>query len=67
MGIFYYVRSVALVEDLPLEEENFTTAEKFYADADRGYSQVISLFINTAPYSFFNHFILFFRMPLIVG
>ena len=44
MGIFYYVRSVALVEDLPLEEENITNAEDFYAEADRGYSQVILLF-----------------------
>ncbi|KAK5647468.1 hypothetical protein RI129_002360 [Pyrocoelia pectoralis] len=41
MGIFYYIRSVALFEDLPgLEEEDkLHSIEKFYADADKGYLQ----------------------------
>ncbi|XP_063241444.1 ribonuclease kappa-like [Bacillus rossius redtenbacheri] len=40
MGIFYYVRSVALAEDLPgLEEEHFHTINDFYAKADLGYTQ----------------------------
>lgn len=45
MGIFYYVKSVALVEDLPVGEENITDAAKFYADADRAYSQVCLVFL----------------------
>ncbi|EFN66494.1 Ribonuclease kappa [Camponotus floridanus] len=39
MGVFFYVRSVALVEDLPLGEGNFTTLENFYDVVDRGYTQ----------------------------
>ncbi|XP_012064491.1 PREDICTED: ribonuclease kappa [Atta cephalotes] len=41
MGVFFYVRSVALVEDLPLEElkENLTSKEEFYKVVDRGYTQ----------------------------
>ncbi|PSN57536.1 Ribonuclease kappa-B [Blattella germanica] len=41
MGIFYYVRSIALAEDLPgIEEEGgFKTVEEFYQVADRGYVQ----------------------------
>nr|CAD7456133.1 unnamed protein product [Timema tahoe] len=39
MGIFYYVKSVALAEDLPGLEENFKTADEFYAKADVGYTQ----------------------------
>ncbi|XP_034172584.1 ribonuclease kappa [Osmia lignaria lignaria] len=38
MGIFFYVKSVALIEDLPLEDK-FVTATDFYAAADRGYKQ----------------------------
>ncbi|KAL6264638.1 ribonuclease kappa-B [Pogonomyrmex barbatus] len=38
MGIFFYIRSVALVEDIPLEG-NFTTVEQFYDVVDRGYTQ----------------------------
>ncbi|CAB0007673.1 unnamed protein product [Nesidiocoris tenuis] len=37
MGLFYYMNSVALLEDLPLEEE-YTDPKKFYADAENGYS-----------------------------
>ncbi|KAL6430181.1 ribonuclease kappa [Cataglyphis hispanica] len=39
MGVFFYVRSVALVEDLPLETEKFTSLENFYDVVDRGYTQ----------------------------
>jgi ribonuclease kappa len=39
MGVFFYVKSVALVEDLPLGEKNFTTLSQFYVAADRGYMQ----------------------------
>ncbi|EGI65183.1 RNK Ribonuclease, partial [Pseudoatta argentina] len=41
MGVFFYVRSVALVEDLPLEElkENLTSTGEFYKVVDRGYTQ----------------------------
>ncbi|XP_070150156.1 ribonuclease kappa [Polyergus mexicanus] len=40
MGVFFYVRSVALVEDLPLgEDTNFTSLENFYDVVDRGYTQ----------------------------
>jgi len=38
MGLFYYIHSVALVEDLPLDE-HYATPELFYAAADRAYSQ----------------------------
>ncbi|XP_076751011.1 ribonuclease kappa [Xylocopa sonorina] len=38
MGIFFYTKSVALVEDLPLEG-TFERATIFYAAADRGYKQ----------------------------
>ncbi|XP_003703752.1 ribonuclease kappa [Megachile rotundata] len=38
MGLFFYVKSVALIEDLPLEEY-YDTATDFYAAADRGYKQ----------------------------
>lgn len=40
MGVFYYIHSVALVEDLPLED-HYHTPEEFYAAADRAYAQVI--------------------------
>jgi len=41
MGIFYYVRSIALSEDLPgVEEGGFESPDHFYKIADRGYVQV---------------------------
>lgn len=40
MGVFYYIHSVALIEDLPLEE-HYDTPQEFYAAADVAYSQVI--------------------------
>ncbi|XP_032689585.1 ribonuclease kappa [Odontomachus brunneus] len=39
MGVFFYFRSVALVEDLPMGNKNFTTLKDFYKVADRGYMQ----------------------------
>ncbi|KYN02168.1 Ribonuclease kappa [Cyphomyrmex costatus] len=40
MGVFFYVRSVALVEDLPLKElKETTTTDEFYKLVDRGYTQ----------------------------
>jgi len=40
MGIFFWVKSVALVEDLPLREEYKPTEfAQFYADVDQAYSQ----------------------------
>jgi hypothetical protein len=41
MGIFYYVKSIALSEDLPgVEEGGFESPQEFYRIADRGYVQV---------------------------
>lgn len=42
MGVFYYIHSVALVEDLPLEL-HYKSPEEFYAAADRAYSQVFTV------------------------
>lgn len=39
MGVFYFTHSVALVEDLPLEE-HYHTPNEFYSAADQAYSQV---------------------------
>ncbi|XP_020282279.1 ribonuclease kappa [Pseudomyrmex gracilis] len=39
MGVFFYVRSVALVEDLPLEGKNITNINTFYDLVERGYTQ----------------------------
>ncbi|XP_055309731.1 ribonuclease kappa [Sitodiplosis mosellana] len=38
MGIFYYVHSVALIEDLPLKH-TYERPSDFYTDADKAYSQ----------------------------
>ncbi|GAB0091952.1 Ribonuclease kappa [Sergentomyia squamirostris] len=38
MGVFYYIHSVALIEDLPLEE-HYSGPVEFYAEADKAYSQ----------------------------
>lgn len=37
MGVFFYMKSVALAEDLPGHEEHFSSALDFYAAADKGY------------------------------
>ena len=41
MGFFYYIRSVALIEDLAFnEEEKFEKMQDFYSVADKKYSLV---------------------------
>lgn len=39
MGLFFYIHSVALIEDLPLEEE-YKTLDEFYTAANNAYNQV---------------------------
>ncbi|GLV39722.1 Ribonuclease kappa [Carabus blaptoides fortunei] len=39
MGVFYYVRSVALTEDLPLAEGVDTDLNKFYTEAEAAYTK----------------------------
>ncbi|GJQ66305.1 hypothetical protein Trydic_g4350 [Trypoxylus dichotomus] len=39
MGVFYYIRAVALAEDVPGIEEEFHTLQDFYNAADAGYTQ----------------------------
>lgn len=39
MGIFFYCKSVALVEDLPLEGKTFANAEEFYFEVNKGFQQ----------------------------
>ncbi|XP_066587767.1 ribonuclease kappa [Prorops nasuta] len=53
MGIFFYVRSVALIEDLPLEDKEFKTIDDFYTEANRYYSQnAINCWIAACIYVF---------------
>ena len=40
MGVFFYTKSVALVEDVPLEEE-YSSENALINDMDAGYQQVI--------------------------
>lgn len=48
MGFFYYIHSVALIEDLNLDEETkFATAAEFYSEADKMYSLVSYEYILT--------------------
>lgn len=42
MGVFYYIRSVALLEDLPEAEGGHHTIEDFIATVEAGYTQVSS-------------------------
>lgn len=44
MGVFYYVHSVALIEDLPIAEDEFENMKEFYSAATNSYSQVIATF-----------------------
>lgn len=39
MGLFFYIHSVALIEDLPIEEE-YHSLESFYTAANAAYNQV---------------------------
>nr|Q9NDV2.1 RecName: Full=Ribonuclease kappa-A; Short=RNase K-A; Short=RNase kappa-A; Flags: Precursor [Ceratitis capitata]CAB77385.1 ribonuclease [Ceratitis capitata] len=38
MGLFFYINSVALIEDLPIDEE-FNSVEEFYTAATSAYNQ----------------------------
>lgn len=40
MGFFYYIRSVALIEDLTFSEELVKNVKEFYTEADKKYSLV---------------------------
>lgn len=40
MGVFYYIRAVALLEDLPLEEGGHDSIEDFLGQVEAGYNQV---------------------------
>lgn len=42
MGVFFYIHSVALVEDLAVEE-HYSNPHDFYADADKAFTQVRSI------------------------
>lgn len=46
MGVFYYIHSVALIEDLPLLE-HYNDPNEFYTAADAAYSQVCNRTVNT--------------------
>lgn len=39
MGVFFYIHSVALVEDLAVEE-HYTNPDEFFAAADKAFMQV---------------------------
>lgn len=44
MGFFYYIRSVALIEDLNIDEEHvFKDPQEFYSEADKMYSLVSNM------------------------
>ena len=38
MGVFFYINSVALIEDIPLAEE-YTSMNALRTDMEKGYSQ----------------------------
>ncbi|XP_039956387.1 ribonuclease kappa-B [Bactrocera neohumeralis] len=38
MGVFFFIHSVALIEDLPIKEE-YTSVEEFYTAANAAYNQ----------------------------
>lgn len=38
MGVFFFIHSVALIEDLPIGEE-YTSVEEFYTAANAAYNQ----------------------------
>jgi hypothetical protein len=44
MGVFFYVRSVALVEDLAIPEEAAKSTEKYLMAVDDGFNNVSSCF-----------------------
>lgn len=40
MGVFYYIKAVALLEDLPVEEGGHHSIEDFVAQVEAGYQLV---------------------------
>lgn len=42
MGVLYSVNSVALIEDLPLQD-HYNTTDEFYVDVDKAYKQVFAI------------------------
>lgn len=48
MGVFFFIRSVALVEDLPLDE-HYRSPQEFYAAADLAYQQVCFQWVSGSP------------------
>ena len=45
MGVFFYIKSVALVEDVPLKEE-YASAAELRQDMETGFEQVNKRFLN---------------------
>lgn len=69
MGFFYYVRAVALMEDLPMpENKQYNSAGEFYAEVDKGFTLVSFPFIAFfSGYSRFDELLIryeLFHLPL---
>lgn len=68
MGFFYFTHSVALVEDLPLED-HYPTPNEFYAAADKAYDQVserfFSILLSFTNNSIFIRFSFYLRLECI--
>ena len=66
MGVFFYTKSVALVEDVPLEEK-YESESSLLRDMEAGYEQVLIIVFNMEQNIKFKHFSVFppfhFRMP----
>ena len=62
MGIFFYTHSVALIEDIQLDEEPYTSAEELKKDLINGYGQARG-FIVYNPYS---HLMLVIFFPVLL-
>lgn len=68
MGIFYHVHAVSFAEDLPeVSHEAEENIEKFYAEIDRGYTQVRHVHHLCRNDLMQNINFPLFRMPTIVG
>lgn len=66
MGLFFYIHSVALIEDLPLEEE-YHSVEEFYAAANAAYNQVRKYLTTKSRHLVTISLFYTFRMLTIVG
>lgn len=53
MGVFYYIRALALLEDLPLSEEH-KSIEDFLTEVETGYSQVSQVIYSTKEHFLLN-------------